>query len=150
MPFTFIVEDVSGNSFVENPSAPTADQYCKKTHWIRTLEDYEFMGYPADQATLQAEADRLNADERKKQAEDSGMKNFIPGDKNVMVQTKEEQEALLAKLTPHATQVDKKAQVDAGYVDFSKPIDEQDQKDELADDDPRKQVMKFPTPCYNC
>jgi len=99
---------------------------------------------------LQAEADRLNADERKKQAEDSGMKNFIPGDKNVMVQTKEEQEALLAKLTPHATQVDKKAQVDAGYVDFSKPIDEQDQKDELADDDPRKQVMKFPTPCYNC
>jgi len=48
MPFTFIVEDVSGNSFVENPSAPTADQYCKKTHWIRTLEDYEFMGYPAD------------------------------------------------------------------------------------------------------
>ena len=25
MPFKFIVEDISGNSFVENPSAPTAD-----------------------------------------------------------------------------------------------------------------------------
>ena len=59
MPFTFIVEDPSGNSFVQNPSAPTADQYCKKTHWIRTKEEYEAMGYPVDQATLQAENDRL-------------------------------------------------------------------------------------------
>ncbi len=25
MPYTFIVEDPSGNSFVQNPSAPTAD-----------------------------------------------------------------------------------------------------------------------------
>ena len=40
MPFKFIIEDPSGNSFVENPSAPTADQYCKKTHWIRSIEEY--------------------------------------------------------------------------------------------------------------
>jgi zinc finger protein len=59
MPFTFIVEDPSGNSFVENPSAPTADQYCKKTHWIRSAEEYGAMGYPVDHATLQAENDRL-------------------------------------------------------------------------------------------
>ena len=52
MPFTFIVEDPSGNSFVENPSAPTADQYCKKTKWLRSIEEYQVMGYPADQATL--------------------------------------------------------------------------------------------------
>lgn len=48
MPFTFIVEDPSGNSFVQNPSAPTADQYCKKTKWIRTAAEYEAMGYPVD------------------------------------------------------------------------------------------------------
>lgn len=59
MPFTFIVEDPSGNSFVQNPSAPTADQYCKKTKWIRGAAEYETMGYPVDQATLQAENDRL-------------------------------------------------------------------------------------------
>jgi zinc finger protein len=51
-PFKFIVEDPSGNSYVQNPSAPTADQYCKKTNWIRTIEDYTAMGYPADQATI--------------------------------------------------------------------------------------------------
>lgn len=60
MPFTFILEDPSGNSFVQNPSAPTADQYCKISHWIRSKEEYEAMGYPADQATLQAEEDRLS------------------------------------------------------------------------------------------
>ena len=48
MPFTFILEDPSGNSFVQNPSFPTADQYCKKTNWVRTVEDYTTMGYPAD------------------------------------------------------------------------------------------------------
>lgn len=59
MPFTFIVDDPSGNSFVQNPSAPTADQYCKKSHWIRSAEEYATMGYPADQASLMAEEDRL-------------------------------------------------------------------------------------------
>lgn len=52
LPFTFIVEDPSGNSFVQNPSAPTRDHYCKMTKWIRSKEEYEIMGYPVDQATL--------------------------------------------------------------------------------------------------
>jgi len=58
MPFTFIVEDPSGNSYVQNPSAPTRDQYCVKTRWLRTPADYEVMGYPCDQATLQADNDK--------------------------------------------------------------------------------------------
>jgi len=62
MPFTFIVEDPSGNSFVENPSAPTADQYCKKTHWIRSIEEYNIMGYPIDKATYDQEVARIEAE----------------------------------------------------------------------------------------
>ena len=60
---------------------------------------------------------------------------------------------LLAKLQSYQTKSSspkKQAAVNAGYVDFSKPIDDQSQKDDLAEDDPRKQVMKFPTPCSNC
>jgi len=99
MPFTFIIEDPSGNSFVENPSAPTADQYCKKTHWIRSIEEYQKMGYPIDQASYQAEVDRINAEKTKDNAKDEvNKKNYITGDKKKMIQTKEEQEALLAKL----------------------------------------------------
>jgi hypothetical protein len=45
---------------VQNPSAPTADQYCKRTQWVRTVEDYTSMGYPADQSSIQAEDDRLS------------------------------------------------------------------------------------------
>jgi len=70
MPFTFIVEDPSGNSFVQNPSAPTRDHYCVKTTWIRTAADYEVMGYPIDQATLQAEQERLELEQNKKAAVD--------------------------------------------------------------------------------
>lgn len=33
-------------------------------------------------------------------------------------------------------------------MDFSKPIDEQNKTDE--EDDVKKEVMKFPTPCYAC
>ena len=44
------------------------------------------------------------------------------------MQTKEEQEMLLAKIQsniqPKSATVQKQAAFDAGYVDFSKPIDE--------------------------
>lgn len=64
MPFTFIVEDPSGNSFVQNPSAPTADQYCKKTKWIRSAEEYQELGYPVDQAVLSAQNDQMRLQEK--------------------------------------------------------------------------------------
>lgn len=65
MPFTFIVDDPSGNSYVENPSAPTADQYCKTTHWIRSLEEYNMMGYPIDAAAYEEEVKRINSEKNK-------------------------------------------------------------------------------------
>ena len=59
MPFNFIIEDPSGNSYISNPQAPTRDPYCKITKYIRTSDDYIAMGYPIDQATLQAEHDKF-------------------------------------------------------------------------------------------
>jgi hypothetical protein len=100
MPFTFIVEDPSGNSFVENPSAPTADQYCKKTHWVRARAEYEAMGYPVDQATLQAENDRLRlADQSTK------LGTFKEASTKAKATTKVEQEALLAKAAANPTPI---------------------------------------------
>jgi len=62
-PFKFIIEDPSGNSFVQNPSAPTADQYCKMTKYIRTPEDYKFMGYSNDQSEVAAQNDQVRLSE---------------------------------------------------------------------------------------
>ena len=47
-PFTFIVEDPSGNSFVQNPNAPNKDTYMKTEFFPRTTEDYVAMGYNED------------------------------------------------------------------------------------------------------
>jgi len=44
VPFTFILEDPSGNSFVENPSAPAADPQLKSEHYVRSTEDEDLLG----------------------------------------------------------------------------------------------------------
>jgi zinc finger protein len=54
-PFTFEVVDPSGNSFIQNPNAPNADENLHTHKFIRTTEDYVIMGYNVDQATLMRE-----------------------------------------------------------------------------------------------
>lgn len=49
----------------------------------------------------------------------------------------------------------KDAPITASNMDFSKPFDDQingqeESKVEDDDDDPRKEVMRFPTYCYAC
>uniref|UniRef100_A0A0K8SAD5 Zinc finger ZPR1-type domain-containing protein n=1 Tax=Lygus hesperus TaxID=30085 RepID=A0A0K8SAD5_LYGHE len=43
-PFSLIFEDISGNSFVENPFAPKADPNCKKEAFKRTIEEDHILG----------------------------------------------------------------------------------------------------------
>ena len=45
LPITLILTDPSGNSFIENPYAPSNDVYCHESHFIRTKEMAEAMGY---------------------------------------------------------------------------------------------------------
>lgn len=75
--------------------------------------------------------------------------NYLNNSKKQVVQSKEEQEALITKLATYAVRVDQTA-TEAGFVDFSKSVDDQDARNALADDDPRKMVSKFPVPCYSC
>jgi zinc finger protein len=56
-PFTFIIEDPSGNSFLQNPNAPSRDEYTKIEHFPRSAEDYVTMGYNPDLADSQAKED---------------------------------------------------------------------------------------------
>ncbi|XP_002165109.1 zinc finger protein ZPR1 isoform X1 [Hydra vulgaris] len=44
IPFTLIVEDISGNSFVENPYAPDADPFVKIEYFKRSKEHNEQLG----------------------------------------------------------------------------------------------------------
>lgn len=44
-PFTLILEDITGNSFIENPLAPAKDPNCKTTHFKRTKEQDQLLGF---------------------------------------------------------------------------------------------------------
>jgi len=48
MPFTFIVEDPAGNSFIENPSAPLPDPNLKVVYFTRTPEQNLSIGLITD------------------------------------------------------------------------------------------------------
>ncbi|PNJ75847.1 ZPR1 isoform 8, partial [Pongo abelii] len=43
-PFTLIIDDPSGNSFVENPHAPQKDDALVITHYNRTRQQEEMLG----------------------------------------------------------------------------------------------------------
>jgi hypothetical protein len=81
------------------------------------------MGYPADQATVQAEADRL-ALAGTQQVVNPMSHNYINTGKKQVAQSKEEQEALINKLSTYAKRVDDDETIDAGYMDFSKSVDD--------------------------
>ena len=67
LPFTFVLIDPSGNSFVQNPDAPKLDPNLKETKFIRSTDDYVKMGYQAEQAELMVMEDEVNAEASKEE-----------------------------------------------------------------------------------
>ncbi len=61
-------------------------------------------------------------------------------------QTKEEQEKLLERFGAYARRDD--PEITASSIDFSKPLDQQDQTGDI--NDVKKEVLKFETSCYAC
>ena len=57
-PFTLILEDPAGNSFIQNPNAPNKDNYLTSKLFPRTPEDYISMGYNEDASNDQAILDK--------------------------------------------------------------------------------------------
>jgi C4-type Zn-finger protein len=43
-----IVEDPSGNSFVQNPNAPNKDVYMVREEFVRSYDDYSTMGFSTE------------------------------------------------------------------------------------------------------
>lgn len=44
-PFTLIIEDITGNSFIENPLAPAIDPNCHTKHFVRNKEQDQLLGF---------------------------------------------------------------------------------------------------------
>ena len=45
IPYHFVIDDPSGNSYVQNPHTPARDVYATKKHYIRTRKDLTCTGY---------------------------------------------------------------------------------------------------------
>lgn len=58
-PFTLIIEDASGNSFVENPKAPEVDPQLEVSHYIRTIEEDRLLGIYSDENNAEQGKDNL-------------------------------------------------------------------------------------------
>ncbi|CAM8924484.1 unnamed protein product [Rhodiola kirilowii] len=52
LPFTFILDDPAGNSYIENPYAPSSDPALTIKFYERTPEQQELLGYLADPSHL--------------------------------------------------------------------------------------------------
>lgn len=80
-PFKFILDDPSGNSFIENPYAPQTDQAMKASFYDRTKEMIEEMGYSVENEKMDHQKDSKDAES--KDAESKGeegekkKKNFL-------------------------------------------------------------------------
>lgn len=58
-PFTMIIEDPSGNSFLENPHAPSFDPNMSTKTWKRTLEQDKILCLKADDAVEEEESKEI-------------------------------------------------------------------------------------------
>ena len=93
-PFNFELIDPSGNSFVQNPNAPNVDIACISKKYIRSMEDYQKMGYNVDEASKYIEEDSdIHA-----KMEGVEMPKPGTGSTKAIKTTKEEQDALLEKV----------------------------------------------------
>ena len=61
--FTFILEDPTGNSFIENPDAPKPDPLLKVEHYIRSKDDEDVLGITEMRENAQEENEEENEEE---------------------------------------------------------------------------------------
>ncbi|XP_060556173.1 zinc finger protein ZPR1-like [Ruditapes philippinarum] len=60
-PFHLVLDDPSGNSFIENPFAPKSDPETKVIHYKRTKEQNEVLGLQEEEETVEKPEEKFNA-----------------------------------------------------------------------------------------
>ena len=66
MPFHFIIDDPSGNSYVQNPHAPARDVYVSTKHYLRTQKDLADIGFADEEEIKQSELKYKSEEQERK------------------------------------------------------------------------------------
>lgn len=135
IPFTIIIDDPSGNSFIENPFAPGIDPHLKTIKYVRTPTQDMFLG-------LQPSASAI---------EDGKIDNNNPLHKNI-VNTPMNTNTANESNTNHQISTDTdiiKKRIDQQQQE-KKESDTNDNDMNTRDDIGRKEVIIFESTCPNC
>ncbi|XP_067637237.1 zinc finger protein ZPR1 isoform X2 [Eurosta solidaginis] len=86
--FTLILEDISGNSFIENPFAPSSDTNCKTQQFERRKEQDQVLGLYSDEDVADEESNESKGKHLLKPiAEDAWGINDLHGEEVVIMAT---------------------------------------------------------------
>ena len=129
-PFEFILDDPSGNSFIENPFAPQTDPNIKVTYFERTKEMIEQMGFSVDN-----QKNEIKENENKNNNKNNNNNNNKNNNNQVQPSYYNKKNNFTV-FKPN----DKSNKI----IDFTKSFDENN-TEELD-----KNSMSFPTNCYVC
>eukprot|EP01006_Ploeotia_vitrea_P036332 TRINITY_DN66005_c1_g1_i1.p1 TRINITY_DN66005_c1_g1~~TRINITY_DN66005_c1_g1_i1.p1 ORF type:complete len:564 (-),score=302.03 TRINITY_DN66005_c1_g1_i1:930-2411(-) len=135
--FTLILEDISGNSFLQNPNAPLADKHCRVTHRSRTRQETESLGYAVKDEETEDESDKLSS-QRKEQG-------VWGGPKGGLIVPEEEDDEENKSAGQSAASADANSQ-DAGIRVTDKGI----MKKLDTYFDVTERAANFPGECHNC
>jgi len=148
LPFTFIVDDPAGNSYIKNPFFPQPDPNLTIEKYSRTVEQLEMMGYRPENAEetvakteeqknelVQTKFKKISEDGKKKEIEK--MISELPSSQHHAKYSQKDAENMLKK----ATEINKDRHYTAHKVDFCRPLEDQDVDD---------QAIELDTACMNC
>jgi zinc finger protein len=135
MPYHFIIDDPSGNSFVQNPHAPARDVYVSIKHYERTKKDLAMMGYAWDD-TVDEEAEKEERKEVNEEHKEVKNPDF----------SSEEVEHMIKLAKKRETVEDDHKEFTSANFDYTKSIDEQSNDIGNINNEP----FVIPLPCYQC
>jgi zinc finger protein len=131
-PFELILDDPSGNSFIENPYAPQTDPNIKVSYFDRTKEMIEQMGFSVEnqKQELQSEKNK-DSKEKKENAEnkDTGKEDHV----KISYYNKKKDFTVYKPRVKYSQMI----------VDFTEGIDDQNS-------DIDNKIIQFPANCYCC
>eukprot|EP00357_Protocruzia_adherens_P006474 CAMPEP_0114982670 /NCGR_PEP_ID=MMETSP0216-20121206/6256_1 /TAXON_ID=223996 /ORGANISM="Protocruzia adherens, Strain Boccale" /LENGTH=492 /DNA_ID=CAMNT_0002344533 /DNA_START=96 /DNA_END=1574 /DNA_ORIENTATION=+ len=129
-PLTFVMDDPSGNSFIQNPNAPNPDLKMKIENYVRDVTQLKAMGFNLSEEDI----DQVNKEQQMENAKAQALKNTDSkkvAQEQIDLAKQMEEMAISAK------------NITAQGVDFNQPLDENQ-------DDLKQEAMQFDTPCPNC
>ena len=134
-PFELILDDPSGNSFIENPYAPQTDPNIKVSYFDRTKEMAEQMGFSLENQKMEQEQN-----EKKEQN-----KNIEKKDEKIEKKEKKNEQVKLSYYDKKKdfTVYKSSDKYSKMIVDFTEGIDDQNS-------DINNKVIQFPANCYCC